>query len=117
MKFGTTLRRSKSAHIDDDQAQRLRELRIEAARRNTYWTEVAETDFVRRGRLFVHAESDELFKPYRGAIFAKDAGRPTFNETVPLAFYVRDGELVFLERVARTWSEIVERRERRKHRV
>ena len=73
---------------------------------------MSETDLVRRGPWLVHADTDELFKNY---VFARGAGRPTFNEGVPLTFYVdHEGDLVFLERGLGTWSEYIARRAKRR---
>ena len=92
----------------------IRERRIMEARRNSYSTELQETDLVRRGRLLVAAETDEIFTLYRGVVFPGGAALAAFNQQVPLAFYVdRDGDLVFLERRGGTWSELVARKARR----
>ena len=66
-------------------------------------------------RYLVDAESDELFTLYRGQIFTAGRAVPSFNENVPLVFYVRDDdELVFIEQAhPRTWSEVVARQARR----
>ena len=38
----------------------------------------------------VVAESDELFTVFRGPVFTAGQGVPSFNELVPLVFYIRD---------------------------
>ena len=100
----------------------VRDRRVEVARRNSKWTEIEEPSaLVRRGRLLVHADSDEVFKPYTGVVFA--SGETTvIADYTALHFYVRDnGELTFLEREPGTWSDRVARRAqleaRRKARV
>jgi hypothetical protein len=98
---------------NEDEA-RLRALRVESARRNaTHWTEILEVDLARRGRFLVHAETDAIYRPYRGVIFARDEARPSFNENVSMEFYVSKDGVAFLERVPGTWSEHVARRARR----
>jgi hypothetical protein len=99
---------------EQDPADVVRSARIEAARRNQFWTELEEIDLVRRppGYL-VSASNDEVFWPYRGAVFAAWSAE-LISGSAPLWFYVdRDGDLVFLERLPETWSEMVERRVRR----
>lgn len=87
--------------------------RVEVARRNSHWAELCETDLVRRARYLVHAETDELFTPHRGYVFATGSST-LIADRFPMFWYVdRDGELVFLERVQGTWSAIVERRAKR----
>ena len=94
----------------------LREKRIEHARSMRAWVEHSETDFVRRRPAYlIHAESDEVFTVYRGAIFDPGTAYVAFNENIEMHWFV-DGadEIVFLERTTpRTWSEFVERRARR----
>jgi hypothetical protein len=103
-----------SSEIRPDQDE-IRDRRVELARRNSHWTELAETELVRRGRVLVSAESDEIFSFYRGMVFEPGSAAVAFNESVPLYFYVdRAGEIVFLERQRGTWSEIVAKRARRR---
>lgn len=90
------------------------EARVEAARKNPDWVEVEEIDLVVRKPWLVHAESDELYSVFRGAIFERGSARLVFNYSVPLAFYVdRTGSVVFLERRPGTWSDVVAKRARR----
>ena len=116
MRLGTILRQP---HLDDDDAQRVREARIEAARRNSYWREVVESELVRRGPYLVHSESDEVFTPYRGAVWGTPSSiRPEFMDMQELLFYVSAGGLVvFLEASRQSWSEVVAERSRRKART
>lgn len=89
----------------------IRECRVELAQRNSHWSELQETDLVRRGRLLVHAQSDQVFSFYRGLVFDPSFASISFNETVPMWFYVdRAGEVVFLERKSWTWTERLEKR-------
>ena len=92
--------------------EELRPKRLEVARRNAKWTEI-EDDLVSRGRYLVSAETDAIYKPARGVVFAPYTVDVVADQT-GLTFYVdRDGDLVFLERVPGTWSEIVAKRARR----
>jgi hypothetical protein len=89
--------------------------RVEAARRCSAWTEI-EPDLVPRGRAFVSASTDRVYTPYRGAVFMT-ASINIIAERNPLHFYVdEDGSLHFFELHPETWSEVVERRERRQRR-
>lgn len=94
-------------------ADAIRDARVGAARRNPDWTELAETDLVRRARYLVHAETDELFTLHRGTVFA--TGSTTLiADRFPMFWYLdRDGDLVCLERVPGTWSERVARQAKR----
>ena len=91
----------------------LRPKRLEIARSNPKWTEV-EDDFVPRGRgWLVSAGTDLVYQPARGVIFASHSTNVISDQT-EFSYYVDgDGDLVFLERLPGTWSEYVERRERR----
>ena len=97
--------RSSSEERPEDAA--VRERRVEVARRNTHWTEVEESALVTRGRVLVHADSDAVYTPYRGVVFATGSTTVIADYTA-LHFYVRDnGELTFLELEPGTWSEHV----------
>lgn len=77
--------------------------RLDAARKNKSWREIEEP--VNRGRFYVDAASDEMFRPYRGAIFAPQGSAIEFAFPKPLVFYVgRSGAPVFLEPLGRKWS-------------
>ena len=92
--------------------------RVEAARHNRRWTERAVTEFVRRGKWFVDAASDELYATRRGQIFEPAGPRIIFDAELALSWFVdRAGDVIVLERSTRprTWSEIVERKARRGH--
>lgn len=68
--FGTTLGWSEEIPRDEFAVQ-IREKRLEAARRQSGWTELEEVDLVPRDRgLLVSAITDEVFKPYAGVVFA-----------------------------------------------
>ena len=93
--------------------ERLRPARLEAARRNSKWTEI-EDDLVARGRGYlVSAASDAVYRRTRGVVFAPYSVS-VIADQAEFAFYVdRNGELVFLELEPGTWSEHVERQARR----
>jgi hypothetical protein len=98
----------------------VREARLEFARQQPHWTEVAETSLVRRGPFLVHATTDELFVHRRGHVW--EPGRATIYvpENTPMTFTVNErGEVVFLEPPSgpRTWSEVVARKASREHRA
>ena len=95
----------------------LRTKRLEVARRNSMWTEI-EDDLVSRGRgWLVSASTDAIYQRVRGVVFASHSVT-VIADYSPLHYYVDDqGEIHFLERLPGTWTEYVERRERRKHRV
>ena len=101
--------------------EELREARLRAARRNSRWTEIEEVDPVPRHRHWlVSATTDEILERYRGIVF-RTGSCSAISDVSSLYWYVEheSGELVFLERVGSpaTWTEHLERRERRKHRV
>ena len=116
MSLRTTLGFGEPAEVEDLTQDELRRLRVQAARRVPAWREIEESALVHRPPSYlVDAESDELFTFYRVQIFTAGLAVPSFNESVPLVFFVRDNdELIFLEHAhPRTWSEVVERRARR----
>jgi hypothetical protein len=89
--------------------------RIEAARRDPFWTGVEGTVLVRRERWLVHADSDQLLTAYRGDTF-QTGSASLANDRVPLLFCVdADGDLAFFERVGspRTWCDVLAKRARR----
>jgi hypothetical protein len=91
--------------------------RIGVARAHSRWREIDEVDLVARGRgLLVSATTDEVFAFYRGAVFVPGSSLIVSDRT-PLAFFVRGDEIIFLESTGKTWSQIVEERERRKRRA
>jgi hypothetical protein len=101
----------RSASDDRPAEDEIRDRRVEVARRNSKWTEIEEPSaLVRRGRLYiVHADTDEVFKPYRGVVFATGSATVIADQTA-LYFYVRDEELTFLELEPGTWSDRVAKR-------
>jgi hypothetical protein len=122
MKFLGTLRVSDEARLDEGtpeeiaakRAARVRAVNVEAARRNKHWTEI-EDDLVQRpfGHL-VSAASDRLYLRHRGSVFGPGGG-VAFDEIRPLMFIVReDNVVVMLEEQPQSWTEICERRERRR---
>jgi hypothetical protein len=97
--------------------ERLRPARLEAARRNAKWSEIAD-DLVSRGHgLFVSADTDHVYAPVRGVVF-ETASVAIIADQAPLYFTVAaDGGLAFYERRPQTWSEMVARRTRRRARA
>jgi hypothetical protein len=97
------------ARPSEDEA---RARRVEVARRS-HWVEIEEPSvLVRRGRSFlVHADTDAVYSPHRGVVFAPGAITVIADYNSSLHYFVRDdGELVFLERQPGTWSDRVARR-------
>lgn len=105
---------------DEDAAAQLREGRVTVARANGKWTELPETSLVRSGPSWlVLAETDELYTPIRGVVFAPGSVS-IVCDVQPLTYYVSAAdEVVFVEKSAhpRTWSEVVERQARRGRKV
>jgi hypothetical protein len=92
----------------------LRQARLEVARRVPGWTELDESALVRRGRVLVDADTDAVYRPHRGVVFAPHSAS-LIADQAPLAFYVdQDGGLRFLERLPGSWSEQVARQARRR---
>jgi hypothetical protein len=89
----------------------LRDARVNAARR--YWHETPAERLVSRGRWLVDAETDLVYRPFRGATFERGAAR-LIADGQELSFYLDgDGSPVALECLPRTWSEMFDRRLRR----
>jgi hypothetical protein len=110
---GTVTEQMRSAH---DRA--VRDARLEFARRQAHWTELAEGGLVRRGASFlVDSDDDAVYVLRRGHVF--EPGRATIGyipDNTAMTFYVDQADnIVFVERYsgAATWSEIVARRARR----
>ena len=91
---------------------RLRQARVEAARRVPGWNEIAAVDLVKRGRVFVSAESDRVFAPYRGALWMTGTISP-ISDRSPLLFTVDGDKLEFYEQLPGSWSERVKRQAER----
>lgn len=95
----------------------MRAARLEEARRQTAWTEIAETRLVRRGPFLVDSDTDAVFVVRRGHVF--EPGRATIGYVLDKAamtyFIGRDGHIVFVEPYlgAATWSDIVARKAQR----
>lgn len=87
----------------------VRPARLEVARRNFKWTEI-ENDLVprNRGRFLVSAETDAIYTPVRGVVFAPYSVSVIADQT-ELYYFVDDGELHFLERLPGTWTEHLEK--------
>jgi hypothetical protein len=98
--------------VDNDRptGDEIRICRIDLALRNGRWTELEGTALVRRRRVLVHADSDEVFTLHRGVVFSPGSAEILFNEMAPMWFYVHDGELTFLKLEPGTWSDRVARR-------
>ena len=103
---------------DQDRAEherQVRQARLELARRETHWTEIAPAErLVRRGPLFVDSETDLVWVVRRGHIW--EPGRASVGylpDNTPMTYFVDQlGEVVFLEApggMPRTWSEVVAR--------
>ena len=91
----------------------LREARLNNARAVNAWTEIQPTDLVTRARWQVHVPTDTVLAPHRGVVFEPSSATP-LAVGAPLHFYVDDdGDLVFLERTGKTWSEIYLRQAQR----
>src|SRR5262245_15985792 len=117
MRFGNA--RTVLGGFSDEAAHdlKVKEARLEVAKSSSEWRELEVTALVRRWPYLVHADSYELFAPYRGVVWATRSSSPIADKT-PLHYFIdREGEVIFLERKPGTWSEIVEKRERRKRRV
>ncbi len=100
---------------EDPNSTRLREGRVQAARANRHRVELEESALVRRGPYFVHADSDDVFTFYRGAIFRTGSPRIEFDENVEHAFYVDvHSEVRVLERQRGTWSDVVAKKAKRR---
>jgi hypothetical protein len=97
--------------LEPPSARELAALRVQAARSNRAWHEVKDDIVPRPPTYYVSASSDETYWLYRGATFS--GGRLEFAADAPLAFIVRDGDVIVLEPVGRKWSDIHYERERR----
>lgn len=85
-------------------AEELARLRVERARRNEAWTEIPDDLVPRpRGRL-VSASTDRVYRRYAGATFV--GASLEFDANRPLSFVVRDGDVLVLEELEQTWSEL-----------
>ena len=93
--------------------EQIKRARLEVARRKSEWTEIPQTNLVRRGPHFlVDAESDQVYTLRNGSVF--DPASASICYVTPetrLAFYVTEAdEIAFMEAAGRTWTSIVERR-------
>ena len=121
----TTLRPWKSGEDFYDEERRKREARwgqvkqarIKTARSNTNWLEVPQNRLVPRGPLRIDSETDAAYILRPGAVFDPERADIAYlPSSSRLAFFVDEatGDIVFLEPTGLTWTEILERRNRRK---
>jgi hypothetical protein len=95
-------------------AARARATNVEAARRNTHWTEIVDDLVQRPFGYLVSAATDKVYLRHRGSVFGPGGGI-AFDEMRPLVFVVRgDNFVVVLEEQPESWTELYERRERRR---
>lgn len=108
MKIGLPSRRKTTS------GAKLQEARLRAARANTHWTELEAVDLVARpGGLLVAASDDAVYTQYRGAIWERGSATMISDQAALFWFEQDDGELTFLERQPETWSQVIEKQERR----
>lgn len=93
---------------DPSPAGKLQQRHLDSARRCSAWTELEASALVRRGRRFyVHAETDAIYLPYRGAVWNALGGIEHAN-TSPLYYFTDEtGDVILLEKQAGTWSDRV----------
>lgn len=114
MKLGSL----RATHDVDTDAE-LREARLRAARANSKWQELEAVDLIPRGfkgSLLVAASDDSVYKRDNSAAFERGSARIVSGDLAALHFFVDDatGNLVFLERMPWTWSEMVARKASRR---
>ena len=107
-----------AAKLEREAQQRARllaEARLYAARRNDQWREIAEPMLVRRGPFLVHAETDELYLPYRGVVWVTGKASAIADHAALFYTVSTAGELTFLEKSTNptTWAQVVEKQARR----
>jgi hypothetical protein len=92
-------------------ASKLNEARLQAARRNTEWTELDPVDLVPRPHgVLVAATTDWAYRRHRGDHWETGTAAPIAAHA-SLYFYEDhdSGAPVFVERMAETWSQQVAR--------
>lgn len=98
-------------------AAQLKKTRLEVARREQEWTEIPQTNLVRRGPHFlVDADTDRAYTRRNGDVFDPGAAsHPLQRER--LAFSVDEAnDIVFLEPTGKTWTQMLERKSDHKRR-
>jgi hypothetical protein len=111
VRLSTTIGRRGEGTSRSAPSDALAATRVEQARRCRSWSEIANGVLVQRERgILVNVETDEAFQVYRGDAFSR-AGE-VVSDMTPLRFVVRDGDVLMLERLPQTWSEIVYQRAR-----
>jgi hypothetical protein len=92
-------------------ADEIMQRRIASARVCGAWTELDPDDLVQRGEVVVSLSTDQAYKASRGDNFGRD-GR-VVSDRSPLFYVVDGGAVRVLERLPRSWSELLYERERR----
>jgi hypothetical protein len=86
---------------------------VRAARGHSRWQELDPVDLVKRGRLWVSAETDDCYALHPGATFEPGTAN-LIADMAPLAYVVDDDdELTILERQPPVWTERVQRQAER----
>lgn len=98
-----------STSVEDELAAR----RVEVARGNSRWTEIAPAERLRQRELglLVDSETDLVWTRRPGMVWAPETAHVEYvDPRSEQTFYVDSaGEVVFLESVQMTWSEHVRR--------
>lgn len=85
----------------------------------TAWTEITPAErLVRRGLsgTYVDSESDRVYRRLHGAVFGPTSASVDFASPDAQLWFVvlRNLNIVFYEATGETWTQLVERRERRR---
>jgi hypothetical protein len=82
--------------------------RAEAARANPNWSEIDGAALVKRNRFYIHADTDQAFTPYTGAVWYRDHAKIEFAYNAPLFYAVdADGGVLLYEQYSQSWAEVV----------
>ncbi len=99
--------------------ERVLEARVQTARTTSAWTEISPPQrLVRRGLggIYVDSESDLVYRRLNADVFGPTSASVDFASPDTQLWFVvdRHSELVFFEPTGEVWTELVERRERRR---
>ena len=108
---GTAPDRQRNEH-----ERKVRQARLDYARRQTSWTYIPQPRLVRRGRYLIDSETDAVFVVRRGHVFEPRGSNVGYVPAgTPMTYTVdQGGDVLFIEPSGggHTWTEICERRAR-----